>query len=75
MQNPVLTAGPDFYVSFYNHRYDEDAVSKASNPYVGVRRSAPRNKRYKSASTNFFKLKKGAHTFYPGDYYDRVGYQ
>ena len=75
LKNPVLASGPDFGRSFYNAKEDADNISQASRAYVGKRRSAARSKRGQSANSGAIRLSRGARTFYPGDYYERMGYQ
>ena len=49
-------------------------MSQASGAYVG-KRSTNRPNRGQSAQSKTIKLTPGARTFYPQDYYNRVGYQ
>ena len=78
MQNPVLATGGDTGVQFYQRPHtrggEPDTMSQASGAYVG-KRSTNRPNRQMSAQSKTIKLTPGARTFYPNDYYQRVGYQ
>jgi len=81
VQNPVLATGvaADTTQSFYARPhtrggYEADNVSQASGAYVG-KRSTHKATRQMSAHSKTIRLTPGARTFYPDDYYKRVGYQ
>ena len=76
MQNPVL-AGGDTQVGFYQRPAtrgaEYDAISQASGAYVG-KRSTAKPSRQMSAQSKTIKLTPNARTYYPENYYKRVGY-
>ena len=78
MQNPVLAGSADSGLNFYQRPHtranDSDAISTTSGAYVG-KRATGRATRQMSAQSKTIKLTPNARTYYPEEYYKRVGYQ
>ena len=54
---------------------DADAISQASGAYVGKRSSTRPARQMSAHHSKMIKLTPNAKTYYPDDYYKRVGYQ
>lgn len=74
-------AATDAGVGFYTRPHtrggvpDADAISSASGAYVGKRASTRPARQMSAQANRMVKLTPNAKTFYPEDYYKRVGYQ
>ena len=80
VQNPVLAGEAQANSQTGGFTYsrpqtrDLDAISQASGAYVG-KRAVKRPARQMSAQSKTVKLTPNARTFYPEEYFKRVGYQ